>query len=156
VSALQYLVKPFRREELFKALDKARILFQQKETGSLLAQREGQYHRIPYIEILYLQKSAHYFDIHTHSMGEFRVRKSMESMLAQLDKRLFVACHRSTIVNITHVSALVHNEVAFKLTDKTLTVSPPYRQAVRVLFLNNHRNKNISSTGDAVYDKQIS
>ena len=141
VSALNYLVKPYAQSQLYKTLDKARAIFTQKEAGTILVSQEDRLIRIPYKEILYMEIRGHYFDIYTHSMGNFRTKKQMSDMLSLLDKHLFIRCHRSYIVNIAHVTSLAHQEIRLK-TGQFVPLSLPNVQPVTQLFLEYHYKHN--------------
>ena len=137
VSALNYLLKPFVPELFFKALEKAYALYKRKETENLLISQEGSIIRIPYNEILYMEIHGHYFDIYTIAMGNFRTKKQMDDMLLVLDKRLFIRCHRSYIINVTHVAKLDHQDIILK-NGVTIPLSHTNIQPVTQLFQEYH------------------
>jgi len=137
VAALNYLVKPYKPELLFKTLDKAKDAYMQKEGGSLMLLQEGRYIRVPYKEILYMEIRGHYFDIYTLKLGNYRTKKQMNDMLFALDKNLFIRCHRSYIINISHVSSLDRQNIKLK-SGHTIPLSTPNIQPVTQLFLEYH------------------
>ena len=143
VSALNYLIKPFEPTKFTQILDKAYNVFMQKEAGALLVSQERQFIRVPYPEIIYLEIYGHYFTIHTITMGTFRMKKKMDDMLALLDKRLFIQCHRSSIINVSHISNLSRQAVTLK-SDLQVSLSAPHVQSVTQLFAEYHYQKNIS------------
>ena len=142
VSALKYIIKPFKPEKLFEALNQAYLLYKQNDTGSLIVKHDGVLQSIPFDEIMYMEKHLHDFDIYTVTMGQFRTRKNMDNMISALDKQIFIRCHRSTIINIAHVTGLLRDAVKLKYTDETIIVSQTYIQEVTKLFIKYHSNKN--------------
>jgi len=141
VSARQYLVKPHKPDKFIAVLDKAYFLYKKSESEFFIARRDGQVYRIPYMEIMYMEKCAHYFEMHTVSMGQFRIKKTVKAMLAELDNKLFISCHRSTIINIAHVAGVVHNEAKLEYSDKKIAISLSHIQAVTKLFVEYQQQK---------------
>ncbi|MCL2400112.1 MAG: LytTR family DNA-binding domain-containing protein [Defluviitaleaceae bacterium] len=145
VDALNYLIKPYAPQLFVKTLDKAHALFKQKETGSLMVSQEGRLIRIPYAEISHMEIKGHYFDIYTLTMGDFRMKKKMDEMIAMLDSSLFIRCHRSFIVNISQVASLGRLEAKLK-GEQTVPLSLPNVQSVTQLFLDYHYRHSILNT----------
>ena len=141
VSALNYLIKPYQPNQFYTTLDKAYALFSQKESGTLMISQGDRLIRIPYKEILYMEIRGHYFDIHTLTMGDFRTKKQMEEMLSLLDKKLFIRCHRSYIINVVHVTSIARQEIKLK-TGEIIPLSLPNVQPVTQLFIEYHYKNN--------------
>jgi DNA-binding LytR/AlgR family response regulator len=134
VSAVNYLIKPFKPDLFFKTLDKVYAVHKQKEHGNLMVPQGDRLIRIPYPEIVYLEIRGHYFDIYTNTMGQFRTKSQMSKMLAMLDSSLFIQCHRSFIVNISHVSNLSRKDITLN-TGVFVPLSLQNVQPVTRLFL---------------------
>jgi len=143
VSALNYLIKPYKPELLFGELDKAYAIYKENEVSALMVSQEGRLIRVPYKEIMYMEISGHYFNIYTHSKGGFRMKKQMNDMLLLLDKQLFARCHRSFIVNISHISSLEHQEIRLK-NGQDIPLSQSNIQPVTQAFLSYHYKHNVS------------
>ena len=137
VSAINYLLKPYKEKELFKTLDRALVLTIAKENGSILIPQEGKIIRLPYSEILYMEVRGHYFNVYTKNLGQYRIKKQMNEMLANLDKHMFTQCHRSFIVNISQISKLTHTEITLK-TGMIAPLSQSYIQVVTQKFIKYH------------------
>jgi len=142
VSALNYLIKPFMPDHFSKCLDKAYELFKEKEAGTLLIPQKGWLMSMSFSEILYMEIRGHYFEIFTTSSGKFRMKKQMDEMLSLLDDYLFIRCHRSFIVNITHVSSLARQGIKLK-SGQDVPLSTPYVQSVTRMFIEYHYKKSI-------------
>lgn len=109
VSALHYLLKPVRQEKLWEQLNRIRdrrknvekIWFQTTE-GSIV---------VPVEDIWYIEADRHNCILH---LGE--KQQQIKHALSYVGKLLehrkeLVACHRSLLVNLQHVSMIVKNEL---------------------------------------------
>ena len=155
LAAVDYLVKPFDNERFDRALGRARrqielgrverlqarirdLLDRSAEEGAAGPARAGRYLEripvpmrgrtrvVPVADIDYLTASGGYVEIHA---GESRhvIRESLQSLEEQLDPAMFLRIHRSTIVRLSLIQALLrrpggdyHVQLA---TGTTLTVS---------------------------------
>ncbi|HEX2832028.1 MAG TPA: LytTR family DNA-binding domain-containing protein [Thermoanaerobaculia bacterium] len=134
VAATDYLVKPFDDERFAQALKRARLAVEARR----LAQPPSQYlERIPVesrgqvrvvhvSRIDYITASGPYAELH---VGErvFAVRERMQALEEQLDPAHFFRIHRSAIVRLDRVDALLRGaggDYAVRLKDGTeLSVS---------------------------------
>lgn len=119
VDAMQYLLKPVRKEDCFTCLNKVyqsdRIIkyFLYNDFEKLI--------RIPHEDIIYIEKFAHNASMVT-SKGEYTFRKTIAQLLAELNDDLFIQCHKSYILNIRHMEsisktfALMSNDVEVPLS----------------------------------------
>lgn len=62
-------------------------------------------HRVPLSDILYLESKDHYIALHTQN-EICRFRGKLSAIEKQVDKRLFIRCHASYLVNFQYVKAL--------------------------------------------------
>ena len=62
-------------------------------------------HHVPLSDILYLESKDHYIALHTQN-EIYRFRGKLSDMEKQVDKRLFIRCHASYLVNFQYVKAL--------------------------------------------------
>ena len=111
VSALHYLMKPVKREQLFAVLDRA-VQKLEKSERTLTLSLPGETIRIPLYEIRYLDVHQNYTTI--HAAQEYTVKKTLAEFEPLLDDRFFRAC-RSCILNLTFVRRVTRSEVT--LTD---------------------------------------
>ncbi|MBQ7944749.1 MAG: response regulator transcription factor [Lachnospiraceae bacterium] len=109
VSALHYLLKPIHKEKLFQVLDK----FQKtkKPEDKLLLQTESGSIFILPSDIWYVEATGHQSVLYT-SNRECRIKHSISEVKDLLqDKSCFISSHRSYLVNMQHVSAIVKAEL---------------------------------------------
>lgn len=115
VDAYHYLLKPVDADALFHLLDKAgKELFLQEERGLVLKNREGvvklSFAEIEFVEVINKKVSFHLTD------GAVR---EVTAALADLEGRLlnrreFIKTHRSYVVNLNCVQAIVANYAVTK------------------------------------------
>jgi len=144
VSALHYLIKPYKKEKLLEVLNNAFDIYSSKKDKALMVYFEREYKTIPHSEIIWCESMCHYIQVHTYAMGEIRIKKKMMDLAAELDKNFFVQCHRCCIINIMHVMKLTNQSVTMlKVNDKTknpeLPLSKTFKKNVTEAFINYHQ-----------------
>ena len=120
VHAVDYLLKPFERGRLRKALDRAAVLTG-GEAGRLralvdtvragqplrrfLVKSPGRVYAVRVDDVESLEAAGHYVELRTAS-GTHLVRDSIAALERRLDPARFVRIHRSAIVNVDKVKEL--------------------------------------------------
>jgi two-component system LytT family response regulator len=120
LNAVDYLLKPFDEERLLRTLERVRarlrdpaprsaaiaIARSQNGANERLLVPEGE--RLRIIEsrsILWLHADRNYVDLHTRERT-YRIRRTLQDLLAQLAGQPFVRVHKSTAVNLTEILLL--------------------------------------------------
>lgn len=123
---VEFLRKPFQRENVFQVADEVRRLnFRWKR--QFLYHKKGMVHQVRYQEILYFQSSGRKIEIHrADGMCEFygKLSKILENGLPEQ----FFQIHQSYIINGFHVVKMSKERVYMKGQKGYLPVSQPYRQ----------------------------
>lgn len=101
LGAVHYLVKPVTKERLDLALDRAVGRLEKRDDRTLALLRNGTAQRILIRDILYCEVFDHQICIHTVE-ERFAYSGSLDSLEKKLDERFF-RCHRSFIVNMSHI-----------------------------------------------------
>jgi two-component system response regulator AlgR len=143
--ALDYLLKPVRKQRLEKALDKAGSLsrVQRKvleeaggESGgeAVCVRLRGELLRIPLTEVFFFRAEDKYVLVR-HRGGEALLEESLKS-LEQRYAQGFLRIHRNALVNVSYISALKvdgdgHPCVLLRGCDQCLEVSRRLLPAVR-------------------------
>jgi two-component system LytT family response regulator len=152
VHALDYLLKPFDRERLRVALERARETLGRDEPAatdeqlrSMLAELRGeQPHlerfvirgvgRIVFVnaaDVDWIEAAGNYVRLHLGKESHL-LRETMSSLETRLDPKVFARIHRSTIVNIDRIRELhhiFHGDYSVLLRDGTrLTLSRGFRE----------------------------
>ena len=158
VCALDYLLKPYKRERLRRAVERARAQFRSGQGGELRAQllallesvrpgprfverlmikSSGRVYFIRADEINWVQAEGNYVRIHAGKETHF-LRETLGAMEARLDPNKFVRIHRSTIANIESIEELrplVSGDYVVILRDgERLTMSRSHKDKLLSLF----------------------
>jgi two-component system LytT family response regulator len=141
VAAVDYLVKPFDDERFAQALRRARKSIElrevekmtrrllgflqeepkQKFLDRIAVESRGQVRLVPVSRIDYITASGPYAELHVADKT-FAVRERMQTLEEQLDPEVFFRTHRSAIVRLDRIDALLHRpggDYAVRLKDGT-------------------------------------
>ncbi|APZ41748.1 LytR/AlgR family response regulator transcription factor [Acidihalobacter ferrooxydans] len=139
--AVDYLLKPVRRERLAEALDRVR---ERHSTPARSAPAEGRAHicarghkrveLIPIDDVIYLQAGQKYVTVR-HRDGEALIDEPLKALEAEFGER-FMRIHRNALVAREHLAGLERDRsgqlyVAFKGIDDRLEVSRRHAAIVR-------------------------
>ena len=152
VRAVDYILKPFGRERLQKALEHARAqITREKSTdinGQLVALLEeirpqksylkrimiksgGRLYFLRTADIDWVEAAGNYVRLHVGAESHL-LRETMNGLETKLDPDRFIRIHRSTMVNIERIKELqpwFHGDyVVILRDDRQLTMSASYRE----------------------------
>ena len=132
VGAAHYLVKPFAREDVGRALE--RCLRSVGYTGRYVALSVNrQPRRVMLSAICYAESQDKYCVLHTQD-GPLRVLARLDEIEARLDDERFLRCHRSYLVNMDAVTGGADSG-AFILRDgTTIPIRREGKASVRARF----------------------
>lgn len=121
LDAADYLLKPYDKDRLRKALDRLRgrsagagnpaVRVARSQTGSserLLVPREDRAEGLQLIDaasILWLEADDNYVHVHT-AQAKYLLRRTLADLLVQLGEQRFVRIHKSAAVNLAEVKTL--------------------------------------------------
>ena len=132
VRASDYLVKPFRQEEVDRALDWC-LEHMPEPLRSLSVYAEGETQELPLSSILYIEVLGHQSHIHTLRQTVV-VRKSLDDLERAVDSPDFFRCHRSFLVNLNHAERIESSD--FLMSDGArIPISSPNLPRARDTFL---------------------
>lgn len=131
VQAADYLVKPFRQEDVDRTLDW--YLEHMPESLRVLSvYAQGEWQELPLTSISYIEVLGHQCHIHT-SRQTVVVRRGLDDLEAAIGSRDFLRCHRSFLVNLNFVQDITGSD--FRLSDGTLVpISSGNLSKIRNLF----------------------
>jgi two-component system, LytTR family, response regulator len=160
VHALDYLLKPFNRDRIKRAVARAREHVEHKRIGnfderlnSLIADLRGEKKYLDRLvvkavgrvfflktdEIDWIEAAGNYVKLHIGREAHM-IRETMNGIEAKLDPRKFLRIHRSTVVNIDRIKELhpmFSGDYAVILRNGTeLALSRNYRERFTELFEN--------------------
>ena len=157
VQALDYLLKPFDRMRLDKALERARAavrgndgdlrerlaaLVEQvrpepRPIDRMMVKSSGRITFLRVDEIDWIEAADNYVRVHAGKEGHL-IRETMNHLETQLDRRKFVRIHRSAIVNvdsIAEIRSLFHGDHSIRLrTGAEIPLGRSYRDRLEALF----------------------
>jgi len=153
VHAVDYLLKPFSRERLASAIERARhqiaLANQQLPSNTALGQQGNRYANrivfksrgrivfLPVSDIRWISAEENYVRIRTNSETHL-LRETMVRLQEKLDPEVFLRVHRSSIVNLQHVKE-VRTEadgeyMVLLVNGDKLTMSRSYRSRITGLL----------------------
>lgn len=132
VAALHYLLKPLDKGKLFTVMNKLKE--KEKAEEKLLFQTDNGVISLPVSKIWYIEANAHQCILYTAD-EEHILHSSIGEMIKYLENQpSFIRCHRSYLVNIQHVAAIIKPELI--LDDKRrLPVSRSAEKSVNQAFI---------------------
>jgi len=117
-----YLLKPISYARFFKAATKAKRKYEDernlnKSTGVFVKETAGNFVRIKYDEIFWIEALENYIAI-TTSINKYTIHCTMKSIEKQLPENNFIRIHRSFIVNINKIEAIEDNSLVFTVENE--------------------------------------
>ena len=116
VRAADYLVKPFREEDVAACLDWY-FSHVPERLRRLPVYSGGEWQQIPLASICYIDVYDHQSRLHTPH-GVITARRGLDDLEAAIDSQDFLRCHRSFLVNLKHVEGMEGSD--FRMVDQTL------------------------------------
>lgn len=140
LNATDYLLKPISLERFMKSVNKCvdQIELKRKESAShveigdaedfIFVKADKKFVKVKFSEVLYIEGLKDYVIIRTEK-GRVITLQTMKSLEEKLPSKIFRRIHRSYIVNIDKVEAIVGNmvEVIEKGQQKHLPIGKNYR-----------------------------
>jgi DNA-binding LytR/AlgR family response regulator len=137
VAAMQFLLKPVKKEDCFACLSKVYKSSRVKKYY-LLDDSEKTF-KIPHEDIIYVEMFSHNAAMATLKQ-EYSFRKTLTRILEELNDDLFIKCHKSYIINIRHVEA-VSKTFAFMSNGAEVPLSKNIAREINERFIKYNVNK---------------
>lgn len=126
-----YLVKPYKKEDLFVSIELAIVNFMDQQPNPqeqllkdfIFVREDHCYRKIPHAEIRWLKAEGNYTMIHT-SANRSLVRGKLKELLELLPKNFF-RLHKSYAVNLPHID-LVKN-ASVNIGEQEIPIGKMYR-----------------------------
>ena len=123
VSAMQYLLKPIKQDDIYSCLNKVleRIDSTDESSKFMIIKTPKKSMKLNYDEIYYFEMFSPNIIIHTIK-EEIALRKKISEIEKELKSSSFIRCHRSYIVNLKYVKSIskktiiLENEVNIPLS----------------------------------------
>ena len=132
--ALRFVIKLNIERDLPEALDCAVKEICRSDTGVLTLRRYNDYRRIPYSEIISVNRVTRQLVISTESYGDITDNRGIKQFFDELNDRRFIFIDRSCFVNIDYISQITGYTLRLK-NGVTLPVSRRSMQGVKQILL---------------------
>jgi DNA-binding LytR/AlgR family response regulator len=134
-----YLIKPFRINDLRKAIELAMFHFAQPHdlegilhfNNAIFIKQNYKYNKIPYQDIVFLKADGNYTFIQTIHK-KYIVKYSLQSVIEIFNTDKFIRVHRSYAINMHHLTSF--NENSIYLGDEEIPVGRNYKELFMQLF----------------------
>ena len=137
VAAMQYLLKPVKKEDCFTCLN--RVHQGSRVKKYYIVNDIEKTVKIPVSEIIYIKMFSHTATMVTTGK-EYAFRKTISQLLAELNDELFIKCHKSFIINIRHVESISKTYVIMS-NDEEIPLSKDIAGKINDLFIKYNVNK---------------
>ncbi len=132
--ALRFVIKMNIERDLPEALDCAVEEIFKSDTNVLTLRRYNDYWRIPYSDIICVNRVTRQLIISTESYGEITDNRGIKEFFEELNDRRFIFIDRSCFVNIDYISQITGYSLKLK-NGVTLPISRRSMQDVKQILL---------------------
>lgn len=132
LNAVDYLLKPFSLDRFQKAVKRASELARmieessQKEDEYIFIKSDQRLQKVSFGEILYVEALADYVKIHTNDK-RYITLQTMKNMEEKLPEKYFKRVHRSFIVSLDKIMAIVGGNV--EVNGQRIPIGKNYKDA---------------------------
>ena len=143
LNALDYLLKPISLDRFIKAVNKVVVRYEpsmsskeySKSLDYIFVKADKKLIKINFSEIIYIEGLKDYVLIHT-DQSRIITLQTMKSLEEKLPVELFIRAHRSYIVNLNRIKAIIGNtiEVLEKDQIKHLPIGKNYKDEIEVMI----------------------
>jgi len=143
LNALDYLLKPISLDRFIKAVNKVVVRYEpsmsskeySKALDYIFVKADKKLIKINFAEIIYIEGLKDYVLIHT-DQSRIITLQTMKSLEEKLPVELFIRAHRSYIVNLNRIKAIIGNtiEVLEKDQIKQLPIGKNYKDEIEVMI----------------------
>lgn len=132
IQPLNFLLKPIDKIKLFKMIDLAVRLIDNKNHIFVFKVKESTY-RLKVKDILYFESFQHNFKVVTTS-GSYEFRSNFSKIMDQLSDFGFIQVHRSYVINYNQTKNIDYDKLIMN-NDVEIPISRDRRKETREIFL---------------------
>lgn len=127
--AVQYLLKPVRREDIARLLDRVSKSLVREREQSLFFKWNGEAGKIPYGKILYISSRGHILSIFCKDGMVQKCTGTLNELELKIGGDVFCRCHQSFLINLYHVECLSGKELV--ISGSRIPISRRYYEQVK-------------------------
>lgn len=143
-----YLLKPFSFDRFLKAVNKANLLHQTKNSqikskseeynqadfhvDYLIIHANKKYYKVNYSDLIYMEGQKAYVTFYTGRNGKITALASLRELEEKLPIKKFIRIHKSYIVSVDHMDSLEGNQLS--VSGEKLPVGKNYKINVSKIF----------------------
>lgn len=137
VGALDFVVKPVKKADVFRALDKITISKHNIEDDvKILIKVKNGYQTIRINEIKYIEVSIH--DVYYYTInGVYKTRESLKQIEKNINSDKFAKCSSAYLINLDYVDSIDKDDV--KIDGQKIKIARTRKKDFLNAFLNNYR-----------------
>lgn len=132
-----FLSKPLDKSSLTFQVKKLKkeLLEKERKNSNLIIKNKKNYIKIPYSEIVRIEIEGNYSFIYITSNKRYVLKISLKKITEKLDPKVFIRCHRSTIVNLEHIKSLdiISNKAVLSTADE-VDIGSKFKAALKTAF----------------------
>lgn len=134
VQAYDYLVKPLQSVPFNRTMDRLAMSLKSRSFTHLLIQKNTETSLIAFDDILYCEIINRKIYLHLTQQYTIDYYEKLENLQQKLDRR-FYRCHRSYLINLSHLSSY-HDNSAYLTNGEAIPVSRLRKDAFSKAILN--------------------
>jgi len=115
LEALKYIEKPLKEKAVLELLEFARL--KKEYTPRLLLKKSGREFSLPFERILYVEQRDHTLYLYLTGGEAVQIQERMDVIEPQFAGQPFFRCHKSYLVNLTHVAELDRELMVFVMKE---------------------------------------
>lgn len=132
--AFQYLMKPISHDVLAEAFKKASQIIERTREKTLPISFHGKQYTLKYSDIIYISSHNHILCFHMQDGSEYTSYGKLDELATQLKSDLFTRCHKSFIVNLSHVHGCTAE--GFQTESSYIPISRTYASSAKENYYN--------------------
>jgi len=121
VFAFNYILKPLDRKRLYHIMDQALDEFKKENNQRISFSYRGKVYNVNYRDILYIESRDKFSLFHTSDGETMQCYNKLDSIEKELPSELFIRCHKSFIVNTSHITEMGGNY--FRIGQVVISIS---------------------------------
>lgn len=129
VFAFNYILKPFQKERLYAVLDRALEEIGRVNTYKISFSYKSTWYSVDCCDILYIESRDKLILFHLMDGSVLQTYWKLDEVIKELPKHAFIRCHKSFIVNVSHITEM--REKHFCIKEVIIGISRKYLKSAK-------------------------